>query len=70
MAAEAKMLNGTDIREFIEKHFKKENTFWFHKLRTKVDRSSRLCVSITRKVKMLNNSGFAGTIHQRMVVNL
>lgn len=41
MAAEAKMLNGTDIREFIEKHFKKGNTFDFM-LRTKVDRSSRL----------------------------
>lgn len=41
MAAEAKMLYGTDIREFVTDHFKKGNVFDFM-LRTKVDRSSRL----------------------------
>ena len=41
MAANAKMLEGKDIREFIEQRFSSGNTFDFM-LRTKVDRSSRL----------------------------
>lgn len=41
MAAEAHMLTGVDLREFITEHFNKGNTFDFL-LRTKVDRSSRL----------------------------
>lgn len=41
MAANTKMLEGKDIREFIEQRFSSGNTFDFM-LRTKVDRSSRL----------------------------
>jgi hypothetical protein len=41
MAAEAKMLHGTDIRQFVEKHFADGNIFDFM-LRTKVPRSSSL----------------------------
>jgi hypothetical protein len=41
MAAEAKMLHGTDIRQFVEKHFSDGNIFDFM-LRTKVPRSSSL----------------------------
>lgn len=41
MAASANMLEGKDLREFIEDHFKSGNTFDFM-LRTKVDRSSKL----------------------------
>ena len=41
MAANAKMLEGKDIREFIEQRFSSGNTFDFM-LRTKVDRGSRL----------------------------
>lgn len=41
MAAEAYMLDGTDLHEFISEHFNKGNVFDFM-LRTKVDRSSRL----------------------------
>ena len=41
MSAEAYMLHGTDLYEFISEHFNKGNVFDFM-LRTKVDRSSRL----------------------------
>ena len=41
MAAEAFMMNGTPVTEFIENHFKQGNIFDFM-LRTKVDRISRL----------------------------
>ena len=41
MAAEAAMVHGKDLEEFIKEHFEKGNVFDFL-LRTKVDRSSRL----------------------------
>lgn len=41
MAAEAAMIAGADLREFITEHFKKGNIFDFL-LRTKIDRSSKL----------------------------
>ena len=44
-AAEAFMLSGTPIREFIENHLKQGNIFDFM-LRTKVDRSSKLVLEL------------------------
>lgn len=41
-AAEAAMLHGTDVREFIENHLKDPNNKWDFLLRTKVPRSSSL----------------------------
>lgn len=44
MAAEAKMLNGVDLKKFVTEHWNKGNYFDFM-LRTKVDKSSRLVLN-------------------------